>query len=227
MISRIGDVLRTRLLCWTPALASIALGVVIGVLIGAAIGGGTAIAQQWARRPWSALVNSSSPWLLGGFVAGALCARRRCWAAVVAGVTVCLAEVGAYYAVATMDNITVTHSYVPFWIACALTGGPVSGLAGWAWRRGTGRGSAAGTAFPAGTFIAEGIGAYWLRLHYEPAVGIFLAIGAALFALVALRAGRWRIYVWTAIFAVCGALVYGPLLNTVVGIKSGGIYLGP
>jgi Family of unknown function (DUF6518) len=204
-----------RLPRWTPVLA--------GVLIGVAIGSATAIVQPWARRPWSALVNSSSPWLLGGFVAGALSARQRRRAAVVAGLAVCLGEVGAYYATATLGSIPVTHSYVLFWIACALTGGPVSGWAGWAWRRG----SAAGPAFPAGTFIAEGIGAYGLRLHYEPAVEIFLAIGVVLFGLVAWRTGQRRVYAWTMIFVVAGALVYGPLLSAVVGIKSGGINSGP
>ena len=211
--------MRMQLLRWAPVLA----GVVIGVMIGSA----TAVVQPWVKQPWSALVNSSSPWLLGGFVAGALSARQRRRAAVVAGLAVCLTEVGAYYATATLGSIPVTHSYVVFWIACALTGGPVSGWAGWAWRRGSGRGSAAGPAFPAGTFIAEGIGAYGLRLHYGPAVEIFLAIGVVLFALVAWRTGQRRVYAWTAIFVVAGALVYGPLLNAVVGIKSGGVNLGP
>jgi hypothetical protein len=198
--------------------------VVAGLVIGALIGGGTAVVQPWVSEPWSALVNSSSPWLLGGFVAGALSARQRRRAAVAAGLAVCLAEVAAYYAVATLGRIPVTHSYVLFWIACALTGGPVSGWAGWVWRRGTGRGSAAGPAFPAGTFIAEGIGAYGLRLHYQPAVVIFLVIGLLLFALVAWRTGQARVYAWTAVFVVGGALVYGPVLNAIVGIKSGGIY---
>jgi hypothetical protein len=205
---------------WTPIAA--------GLLIGTVIGGATAVVEPWVSQPWSALVNSSSPWLLGGFVAGALSARPRRRTAVAAGLAACLAEVGAYYATATIGNISVSHSYVLFWVACALAGGPVSGLAGWAWRRGgTGRGSAAGPAFPAGTFIAEGLGAYGLRLHYEPAVEIFLAIGVVLFAVVAWRTGQRRVYAWTAIFVVAGALVYGPLLNAVVGIKSGGISFAP
>jgi len=216
VVSQIRDVTRVRLPRWAP--------IVAGLVIGALIGGGTAVMQPWVREPWSALVNSSSPWLLGGFVAGALSARQRRRAAVAAGLAVCLAEVAAYYAVATIGNIPVTHSYVLFWIACALTGGPVSGWAGWAWRQGTGWGSAAGPAFPAGTFIAEGIGAYGLRLHYQPAVVIFLVIGVLLFALVAWRTGQWRVYAWTAVFVVGGALVYGPLLNAIVGIQSGGIY---
>jgi hypothetical protein len=209
-------VARGRFPRWAP--------IVAGLVIGTLIGGGTAVVQPWVREPWSALVNSSSPWLLGGFVAGALSARQRRRAAVAAGLAVCLAEVAAYYAVATIGNIPVTHSYVLFWIACALTGGPVSGWAGWAWRQGTGRGSAAGPAFPAGTFIAEGIGAYGLRLHYRPAVVIFLVIGVLLFALVAWRTGQWRVYAWTAVFVVGGALVYGPVLNAIVGLQSGGIY---
>jgi hypothetical protein len=204
---------------WAPVAA--------GFLIGAVIGAATAVVQPWVPQPWSALVNSSSPWLLGGFTAGALSVGYRERAAVAAGLAVCLAEVGAYYAAATIGNIPVTHSYVIFWFACAVTGGPVSGAAGWAWRRGTGRGSAAGRAFPAGTFLAEGIGAYGLRLHYPPAVVIFLVIGVLLLALVSSRSRQGWVYAWTAVFVIAGALVYGPLLNAVVGIKSGGISFGP
>jgi Family of unknown function (DUF6518) len=202
-----------------------AVPLVVGVAIGVAIGAATALVQPHLGLPWSALVNSASPWLLGGFAAGALAARRG--PAVAAGLVTCLVEVGAYYATATAVAIPVAHYLTAFWLACAVVGGPVSGLAGWGWRRGTGRARAYGAAFPPGTFIAEAVGAYGLRLHYQPAVALFLLIGAALLCLLIRHAPWPRILAWTAVFVVAGALVYGPLLDAVVGTTSGGLTFGP
>jgi hypothetical protein len=198
---------------------------VVGVLIGALIGAATALVQPHLGLPWSALVNSASPWLLGGFAAGALAARRG--AAIGAGLLACVVEVRAYYATATAIAMPVAHHLAPFWLACAAVGGPVAGLAGWGWRRGSGRLRAYGAAFPGGTFIAEAVGAYGLRLHYHPAVALFLVIGIALLCLMIRHAPWPDILAWTAVFVVAGALVYGPLLNAVVGTTSGGITFGP
>ena len=104
-----------------------------------------------------------------------------------------------------------------FWLGCAVVGGPVAGLAGWAWRRGSGRVRAYGAAFPSGTFIAEAIGAYGFRLHYHPAVALFLLIGVALLCLLIRRVPWPGILAWTVVFVVAGAIVYGPLLDAVVG----------
>src|ERR1700761_9222504 len=58
------------------------------VVIGAAVGVLTSFAQAWLPAPWSALANSASPWLAGGFAAGALQAPRG--AAVAAGLSACV-----------------------------------------------------------------------------------------------------------------------------------------
>ena len=204
----------------------------IGAFIGALIGAGTALVQPHVGQPWSALVNSSSPWLLGGFIAGALHRRRN--PAVLAGLATLLVEVGAYFATADTLNILVMHDYILFWTVCAVAGGPVAGCAGWAWRWGGRRAHGLGAAFLPGSFIAEAFGAYGLRLHYEPGLTMFLLIGTVLFALLAwpgtglgLIATPARgpvILAWTAAFCVAGIFIYGPLLNTVVGIYSGGVY---
>ena len=144
----------------------------IGAFIGALIGAGTALVQPHVGQPWSALVNSSSPWLLGGFIAGALHRRRN--PAVLAGLATLLVEVGAYFATADALNILVMHDYSPFWTVCAVAGGPVAGCAGWAWRWGGPRAHGLGAAFLPGSFIAEAFGAYGLRLHYEPGLTMFL-----------------------------------------------------
>jgi hypothetical protein len=209
---------------------------VVGAFIGGLIGAGTLVTQPHVGQPWSALVNSSSPWLIGGFVAGALPARRDPGRnpAVLAGLVTLLAEVAAYFGTAATLNIPVMHDYVAFWTMCAVAGGPVAGCAGWAWRWGGPRAHALGAAFLPASFIAEAFGAYGLRLHYGPGITMFLVIGAALFILLAwpgtglgLVTSPTRgpvILVWTAALCGAGILVYGPLLNAVVGVYSGGVY---
>jgi hypothetical protein len=198
---------------------------VVGIMIGALIGAATAAIQPHLGLPWSALVNSASPWLLGGFAAGAMAGRRG--PAMAAGLLACVVEVRAYYSTAEAIAMPVAHYLAPFWVVCAVVGGPVAGLAGWAWRRGTGRVRAYGAAFPAGTFLAEAVGAYGFRLHYHPAAALFLLIGLVLLRLQIRHAPWPDILAWTAVFVVAGALVYGPLLNAVVGTTSGGVTFGP
>jgi hypothetical protein len=94
-------------------------------------------------------------------------------------------------------------------------------------RRGVGPVLAYGAAFPAGTFLAEAVGAYGVRLHYRPAVLLFTVIGLALLLLL-IRCAPWpEILGWTAVCIAAGALVYGPLLDAVVGTMSGGVTFGP
>jgi hypothetical protein len=203
-----------------------------GAVIGALIGVGTALVQPYVGQPWSALVNSSSPWLLGGFIVGAL--HRGRGPAALAGLATLLVEVGAYFAAADTLAIPVMHDYVLFWTVCAVAGGPVAGYAGWSWRRGGPRAHGFGAAFLPASFIAEAFGGYGLRLHYEPGLTMFLVIGVALFALMAwpgtgprpivTGARGLEMLAWTAAFSVAGILIYGPLLNAVVGIYSGGVY---
>lgn len=202
-----------------------AVPLAVGVLIGAVIGAATAVVQPHLGLPWSSLVNSASPWLLGGFAAGALAGRRG--PAVGAGLLACVVEVQAYYSTATAISMPVDRHLTAFWLACAVVGGPVAGLAGWGWRRGTGRVRAYGAAFPAGTFFAEAVGAYGLRLHYHPAVALFGLIGVALLGLLIRHAPWPEILGWTAVILVAGALVYGPLLDAVVGTTSGGVTFAP
>ena len=198
---------------------------VVGAVLGAAIGAVTAVAQRHLSLPWSSLVNSSSPWLLGGFAAGAL-ARRRV-PAMVAGLLACVVEVRAYYSTASAIAMPVSHQLTGFWLVCAVIGGPVAGLAGWGLRRGAGPVRAYGAAFPAGTFLAEAVGAYGVRLHYHPAVALFAVIGLVLLVLLIGCAPWPEILGWIAVCVVAGALVYGPLLDAVVGTTSGGVTFGP
>lgn len=223
----IRDGMRMLVLCC----AMIAAGTLAGLLVGWIIGAGTVLVQPHVREPWSVLVNSASPWLLGGFAAGTV-PTGRC-AAMASGLIALMSEVAAYFVTAAVGAIPVSHSYVVFWTACALAGGPLCGWAGWAWRRGARRARAVGAAFPPGTFIAEAFGAYGLRLHYQPAIAMFLVIGIAMFILaggpvLTLRlAPGPGIVAWTVFFAIAGMLVFGPVLNAFVGINSGGVTYPP
>jgi hypothetical protein len=189
------------------------------LVIGAGIGVATSFAQARLSMPWAALANSASPWLAGGFVAGALQSRRG--TAVATGLSACVLEVLGYYGTSMARGFPASHAYIVFWMACALAGGPVFGLAGWAWRRATGRSRVIGAAFLPGTFFAEAIGAYLLRLHDESAAVLYLVMGTALLAVVGWPVRRRSLLAWTGAVAVVGLIAFGPLLEAVAGTAAG------
>jgi Family of unknown function (DUF6518) len=200
---------------WARAVARpgavIAIGVGIGVL--------TSFAQARLSMPWATLANSASPWLAGGFAAGALQSRRG--PAIEAGLAACVLEVLAYYVTSMARGFPASNAYIVFWTVCAVVGGPLFGLAGWAWRRATGRARVVGVAFLPGTFIAEGIGAYLLRLHDDPAALLYIAIGVALLIAVAWPIRRLELLLWTSAVAVVGLVAFGPLLEAIAGSTVG------
>jgi hypothetical protein len=196
------------------------VGLSAAVAIGLAIGVVTSFAQAWLTAPWSALANSASPWLAGGFAAGALQARRG--TAVAAGLSACALEVLSYYVTSVARGFAVGHAAIIFWTVCALVGGPLFGLVGWACRRETGRARALGAAFLPGTFIAEALGAYLLRLHYGADAALYLVTGAILLAAVAWPVRRLDLLIWTSVVALVGLLAFGPLLAAAAGSTVGG-----
>ncbi len=108
---RIRDVDRVLLGPIGPIAASAARPIATAAAIGIAIGAATALLQPHLSQPWSALANSASPWLLGGFAAGALAARRRL--AVTAGLSACAVMVAAYYVTAAVIDMPVARSLAP------------------------------------------------------------------------------------------------------------------
>jgi hypothetical protein len=112
-----------------------------------------------------------------------------------------LPEVLSYYVTSMARGFPASHAYIVFWTVCALAGGPLFGLAGWAWRRATGRARAIGAAFLPGTFIAEGI-------------------GVALLAVIAWSVRRLDLVLWTGAVTVIGAIAYG-LLEAIAGTTVG------
>jgi len=187
--------------------ARIAVAVAIGVIVGAA----TSFAQAHLGLPWAALANSASPWLLGGFVAGAIQFRRGI--AIAAGFVTCVLEVTSYYVTSSARGFSVSNGWIAFWIAAAVLGGPVSGGAGWAWRRAAGWPQALGASFAPGTFLAEGLGAYQLRLHYESSAILYLVIGLVLFVIAARQIRPAVLLACTVMLTAVGIVIYGPLLT--------------
>ncbi len=194
------------------------MAVVIGLVVGVA----TSFAQAHLVSPWAALANSASPWLLGGFAAGAIQVRRG--TAIAAGFAACAAEVASYYVTSAARGFPVSHAWIAFWAACALLGGPVSGWAGWAWHRAAGWHRALGASFAAGTFLAEGLGTYQFRLHYTSSAILYFVIGAVLLGLALLLpagdAGRPRpvpVLACTVVVTAVGLLIYGPVLSALTG----------
>ncbi len=206
--------------------ARLAVAVAIGVVVGV----GTSFAQAQLDLPWAALANSASPWLLAGFAAGAIQFRRG--TAIAAGFVTCALEVASYYATSVARGFPVSHAWIAFWAGAALVGGPIAGWAGWAWRRATAWWQALGASFAAGTFLAEGLGAYQFRLHYESAAILYLVIGVAMLAVAlmlpavaagpaghtqapakAVRPPPIPLLACTAIVTAAGFLVYGPALS--------------
>jgi hypothetical protein len=68
------------------------------------------------------------------------------------------------------------------------------------------------------TFIAEAVGAYGLRLHYQSAALFYLVLGLVLLAAVAWPVRRQGLTVLcTLLVATLGIFVYGPLLAVAAG----------
>jgi hypothetical protein len=194
------------------ATAAAAIGIVIGIV--------TSFAQAKLHSPWAALANSASPWLLGGFVAGALQTRRT--AAVLAGLGTCVLEVVGYYVTAATRGYPVNRAEIVFWVGCAVFGGPLFGLAGWTWVRAADRLRPWGAGLAPATFLAEGIGTYALRLHYQSTVVLYVAVGLVLLGAVTLssRAVRERplsVIASTAGATLVGIAVFWQLLDLVAG----------
>lgn len=160
-----------------PGLPFLAAAAVLGA--GLALGLLTLLGQRWLHGAWLAIVNSGAVWLLPAFVAGSL--MRSDAGAAVAGAALLVAAVVGYYAPVPLvvEGAAANAHSVAVWIATALVGGPVYGLAGRWWRRRRGWRSCAALGLLGGAFLAEGAA----RLHAGgggAAGWTMVAIGVAL-----------------------------------------------
>jgi hypothetical protein len=197
-----------------------AIRLAIGLLIGLVIGAATSFAQSGLDGTWQALSNSASPWLLGAFIAGAIQLTRE--RAVAIGLSACVLEVAAYYAVTTARGYPANRTEIVFWGMCAVIGGPIFGWAGWASRHEKRELRPIGGCFLPATFISEALGTYQLRLHYRGDVILYAVIGLVLCAaLVIWTRQPMRTVLATAAVTAVGILIYWLGLDAVAGATFG------
>jgi hypothetical protein len=155
---------------------------VISVVGGLVVGALSFIGQEQLDGTLDAFANAISMWLVAPFLVGALTATRT--EAAATGILTCAAQLAGYYVIASLREFDTTGSLVAFWVACAVVGGPIFGIAGHLWRVGPHRGL--GIAVLAGAFVAEGLYAYGHQLDDYVTAAVWVAIGLT-FAVLATR----------------------------------------
>jgi hypothetical protein len=131
-------------------------GAVVILVAGLATGILTQIGQGVLPDGWSSAANAISPWLFVAFLVGSTMASLR--SAALAGIGILVLAIIGYDAM-----ILVRYGYGPslgsslFWGIAALAGGPVFGIAGYAWRTGTHPQRAAALGLLVALGVAEGI----------------------------------------------------------------------
>jgi len=187
------------------------------VVVGLASGALTAVGQGLLPQSWNTLVNSGAVWLLVAFLVSA-CAPSPVWA-MVAGLGVLFAEVLGYFgSVSLMLGYDIPLVATGIWLAVALVGGPVYGLAGRWWWLGSNRQQMIALALMGGVFVAEGVIALiWLEQGKEASRWIEIAVGV----LIPLLLGR----TWKARLLSLGLLVVLVPLGLLVFQIIDGVFL--
>jgi Family of unknown function (DUF6518) len=181
-----------------PRAARLAIAAVTGLAVGAL----TSVLQKYLNQPWLSLVNSASPWLAPVFALGAL--WRRPPAAALAGLGTGLLELAGYYLTAAARGYPAGGAILVFWTICAVIGGPVFGVAGWLWWRGSRRWSALGAAVLPAAFGAEAAVVYAWSLHYYSSAVLLAVLGAVALAVTGWhrrqypRAAGWLVVTFAA-----------------------------
>lgn len=183
--------------------AAAAAGVVVGSL--------TSFGQTHLEGTLNPLVNSASAWLVVPFLVGAL--MRSPSSGALAGVLACSLQVVGYFVTSELRGFPASSSYVVFWTACAVVGGPLLGAGGQLWRSGHERlARPASTLLPA-VFLAEGIWLYGIVLGYVGSTVLWLATGAALALALTWRARALRWLPITTSIGVAGEVLLTQLLS--------------
>jgi hypothetical protein len=175
--------------------------------IGLATGVLTQLGQSVLPDGWSQAANAISPWLLVAFLLGAAMPTTR-WAACAGVAALLLALLGYYTMTEIRYGIGVGTGSLVFWALGACVGGPIFGVAGRWWRRGSHPQRAAALGLLVAVGIAEGI--YHAVVLVEPVVGAGFVIAGLLVPVILGRSRDDRIgaYVATVPLLVLGALGY-------------------
>jgi hypothetical protein len=173
-----------------PASLSIPTQVLAVIVLGLGAGVVASELQTRLALPWLNLVNAASPWLIPMFILGAL--WRRAPTAAIAGLSAGLLELAGYYVTDHFRHYPDGgRAYLLFWSGCAVIGGPLFGLAGWAWWRESGRLRSLGAGALPAAFFTESV-AYGLRLHDLSSAILFAAIGVVTVALLGIHNHQHR-----------------------------------
>lgn len=170
---------------------AVPLCLVAAAAAGVAVGALTSFGQAHLEGTLNPLVNSASAWLVVPFLVGAF--MRSPSSGALAGVLACSLQVAGYFVTSELRGFPASSSYVLFWTACAIVGGPLFGAGGQLWRSGHERlARPASTLLPA-VFLAEGIWVYGIVLGYVGSIVLWLAIGAVLAVALSwrMRAMSW------------------------------------
>jgi hypothetical protein len=127
----------------------------------AAVGlvGGVATSYLQGSLPggWNTLANSGAAWTVVAFVVALACSGAR-WVGVTAGALALVGEVAGYYAVASpLRDIPIALSERVLWMMAAMWVGPLAGLAGHFWRRGTQAQRVTSAVAMCGVVVGEGL----------------------------------------------------------------------
>jgi Family of unknown function (DUF6518) len=142
---------------------------------------------------WSTVANSGAVWLVFAFVAGSL--MRTNLAAAAAGTGTLVGAVIGYYAAVpiVVEGAAANTRSVAIWTGTALIGGPVFGIAGRWWRRGSSTERVIALGLLSGVFVAEGL----TDVRYLPSVRtagwVLLVVGLSV-PFVLGRSWRERLY---------------------------------
>jgi hypothetical protein len=190
-----------------PRALPLPLAIALAVAAGVGVGVLTSVGQSHLHRPFDALCNSASAWLLAPFIVGALMRTRA--GAAAAGLPTCALQVIAYYATAHARGYATSNSLIVFWTVCAIVGGPLFGFAGHLWRTGSRRFRGLGASALAAAFAAEGLWVYHHQLHYNATAELWLVIAAAILVILAPRPRELRWFALTLPLGLLGEIAVG------------------
>jgi hypothetical protein len=145
-----------------------ALGVAIGVL--------TVLGQRTLPGNWLTVANSGVVWLVPAFFVGSFMPTDR--AAAAAGIVTLVGAVAGYYAAARLIVQAAANTRsVTIWVAVALVGGPIFGMAGHWWRSDRPARRIVAVALLGGVFFAEGLDRVLRNFHQGAAGWTMMAVG--------------------------------------------------
>ncbi|GIH25169.1 hypothetical protein Aph01nite_34790 [Acrocarpospora phusangensis] len=160
---------------WTWAIpTALAAGLLLGVL--------TNLAQGWLPGAWNQIANSGAVWSVAAFAAGALLAGRVALpVAAFGGLCAEAGLVAGYYGYAEFGRDGMGSLVFPLvWLGIAFVAGPIFGVAGVWWRRGTAAWQRVGALGAlAGVFGMEGIHYAWVLGYAAQAwacLGVLLVV---------------------------------------------------